>query len=117
MKALFVIFLFSSFLFSKHLHKEKYYQSIFCNQHNGKIEFRLNDKTRVDCLTNEYAIEVDFATKWAEAIGQSLYYAKKTGRKAGVLLIMEKPVKDQKYLDRLNFLSSDLNITVWTISP
>lgn len=33
------------------------------------------DGTRCDILTDEYAIEVDFANKWAEAIGQALNYA------------------------------------------
>ena len=33
------------------------------------------DGTRCDILTDTHAIEVDFADKWAEAIGQSLNYA------------------------------------------
>ena len=44
--------------------------------------------------------EVDFAGKWAEAIGQSLHYSRMTGKRAGILLIMLAP-KDQKYLERL----------------
>lgn len=30
----------------------------------------LPNGTYVDCLTDDYAIEVDFSNKWAEAIGQ-----------------------------------------------
>lgn len=41
---------------------EKYYQTIFCEGLDGIIEYRLKDKTRVDCLTNEYAIEVTSKT-------------------------------------------------------
>ncbi|MFC2073874.1 hypothetical protein ACFLR3_01340, partial [Campylobacterota bacterium] len=74
---------------AKHLYKEKVYQEHFCNKFGGVTEYRLKDKTRVDCLLDEYAIEVDFASKWAESIGQSLYYASQTSRKAAVLLIME----------------------------
>jgi len=40
----------------------------------GVIEYVLQDKTRVDCLTEEHAIEFDFANHWAESIDQALYY-------------------------------------------
>jgi len=53
----------------------------------GQVEYRLPDNTRVDCLTEEYAIEYDFSRKWAEAIGQALHYSLMTDRKAGVVLI------------------------------
>jgi len=65
----------------------------------GIIEYKLEDKTRVDCLTDEYAFEYDWGYKWAEAIGQSLHYARVTGRKAGIVLIL-KGQKDEKYLHR-----------------
>jgi hypothetical protein len=67
---------------------ERYYQSQLCDELKGQIEYVLFDKTRVDCLTNEYAIEVDWAKKWAESIGQSLYYAKITEKKPAVALIV-----------------------------
>jgi len=53
----------------------------------GVIEYRLLDRTRVDCLTDSHAIEYDFSRKWAEAIGQSLHYARMTGKRAGIVLI------------------------------
>ncbi|QYY35414.1 hypothetical protein [Ruficoccus sp. ZRK36] len=64
------------------------------------MEISLPNGTRCDILTDEYAIEVDFADKWAEAIGQSLNYAAQTGRRAAIILIIEKP-SHQKYLHRL----------------
>ena len=60
-----------------------------------------SDRTRCDCLTDDYAIEFDFGKKWAEAIGQSLYYSLQTGKQAGIVLILEDP-KDYKYWIRLN---------------
>src|SRR5574344_654377 len=78
---------------------EKYYQTLWCNANNGKAEVILSDKTRVDCVTNDYAIEFDFAKKWAESIGQALYYGEKTGKQAGVVLIMSR--NDKRYLNRL----------------
>lgn len=45
---------------------------------------------RIDCLNLEYAIEIDWTEKLAEAIGQSLDYAHETGRKPGVILICKR---------------------------
>lgn len=53
----------------------------------GIVEHVLPDRTRVDCLTDDRAIEYDYGRKWAEAIGQSLHYAAHTGRRAGIVLI------------------------------
>jgi len=114
MKLLIFLLLITS-LQAKHLHKESYYQKIVCNKMNGQIEYRLEDKSRVDCLTSTYAIEFDFANKWAESIGQSLYYKAMTNKKSGVVLIMENGAKDIKYLKRLNKVAIEYNITVWTI--
>ncbi len=96
---------------AKRLHSERYYQEQGCT---GLTEYRLPDRTRVDCLTDEYATEFDFGDKWAEAIGQSLHYGRMTERKPGIVLIMESP-KDEKYYRRLmdNIQFYDLPITVW----
>lgn len=48
------------------------------------------DGTRCDIVTDTHAIEVDFADKWGEAIGQSLNYAFQSNKRAGILLILEK---------------------------
>lgn len=115
MRELLIIFIFLiSLPACSHQHPENNYQSLWCITHHGITEYRLNDKTRVDCLTKNYAIEFDFAPKWAESIGQSLYYAKMTGRKPAVVLIIENP-KDYKYYHRINKIAKDLNISVWYI--
>jgi hypothetical protein len=114
-KSILVLLLFSLVLQAKHLHKEKVYQEHFCKALGGVVEHILPDRTRVDCLLDAYAIEVDFAQKWAESIGQSLYYASQTSRKAAVLLIMEDRQKDEKYLRRLEDVSHKYNIDIWTI--
>ncbi len=100
-----------------HYYLEKEYQNNWCKANNGRTEVRLSDKTRIDCLTDTYAIEFDFANKWAESIGQSLYYANCTGKKAGIVIIMENPQKDNKYLNRLYSVAQKYNIKVWTITP
>ena len=95
---------------------ERDYQTAFTNRIKGQAEVELQDKTRVDILTDKYAIEVDYARKWQEAIGQSLYYAVMTGKAPGIVLII-KSNKDFKYLNRLLKVlkSYDLNIKVWII--
>ena len=97
---------------AKHKHPESYYQKIFCDKMGGVMEYPLDDKTRVDCLTKTHAIEIDFASKFYEAIGQSLYYSIKTGKKAGVYLIIEND-SELKYLDRLNAVSQKYGIEIW----
>lgn len=92
--------------------RESYYQKIFAEAINGETEVILSDRARVDILTDEYAIEVDFAYKWAESIGQSLYYAEMTGKRAGVLLIINGD-KDTAQINRLMKIAVKYNITVW----
>jgi hypothetical protein len=76
---------------------ERFYQKELCDTLDGVMEYRLEDKTRVDCLTDKYAIEVDFAKKWAESIGQSLFYAQMSGKKPAVGIIIYCVI-DARYL-------------------
>lgn len=105
-------------LSAERLHAEKEYQKAWCQRAGGRTEVVLADKTRVDCLTREYAIEFDFGAKWAESIGQALYYSIQTGKKAGIVLILEKK-SDYKYWVRLNTVieSSSLPVKTWIMAP
>ncbi len=96
---------------------EKDYQTSWCEKHNGKTEVRLFDKTRIDCLTDSHAVEFDFAGKWGESIGQSLYYAAVVHKKPGIVLIIENKETDDKYLQRVKTVANKYNIKVWTMSP
>ena len=58
------------------------------------------DGARCGILTDTHAIEADFADKWAEAVGQSLNYAKQIGKKAGIVLL-PKDRWNEKHLERL----------------
>lgn len=78
------------------------------------MEYVLEDRARVDCLTEEYAVEIDFAPKWAEAVGQALYYAIMTGKKPGVVLILRNE-GDKRFLKRISKISSIYKIRVWEI--
>ena len=90
---------------SSHL-KEGDYVNMYCK---GIIEYQLSDRTRVDCLTDEYAIEYDWAKKWAESIGQSMYYSKMTGKAPAVVLILTSP-NDYHYVKRVERLDNGIKI-------
>lgn len=93
---------------------ESYYQMNFANEIGGLTEVAAQDGTRCDILTENYAIEVDFAKKWGESIGQSLHYALQFNRKAGILLILEKP-SDERHLEKIKSIIVEykLPIRVW----
>ena len=94
-------------------HNERYYQEKMCKKMDGLVEYRLKDKTRVDCLTDDYAIEVDFAKKWAEGIGQALFYSLMTGKEPAVGLIVGE--KDARYLKRLRKVANKFDIEVFVL--
>ena len=88
--------------FAKQEYAEKVYQKYWCIQNNGITEYKLDDGTRVDCLTDKLAVEFDFAPKWHECIGQALYYGKKTKHIPACVLILEKE-DDIRFLYRLKY--------------
>lgn len=88
-----------------HAKSEADYVNEYCT---GEIEHRLPDRTRIDCLTEEHAYEYDYCRKWAEAIGQSLHYARMSGKKPAVALICNQD--DQRFIDRIVPLAEDLGI-------
>ena len=113
----FILLQFSS-AWAGRLHSENDYQKIWCAAQRGEVEVVLPDRTRADCLTKRYAVEVEFANKWYQAIGQALFYSMQTGKKAGILLIIEGKAKN-KYWIRLNTTIDhfQLPIETWLIKP
>ena len=67
---------------------ESIWQRQYCE--GMELEKHLPSGGYVDCLNPEYAIEVEWAQHWAEAVGQSLYYAGATNRKPGIILFCEQ---------------------------
>jgi hypothetical protein len=109
-----LFFVFATAILSFQLTKqrESYYQKKFGSIMNGRVEVTLDDQTRVDVLTDTFAIEVDFAEKWSQSVGQSLYYAEKLNKKPGILLVING-VFDDKYVKRLMTVAYKHGITVW----
>lgn len=91
---------------------EAWHVNKWCTEQNGQQEYVLPDKARVDCLTETHAIEFDWGKKWAELIGQALYYSYITNKKAGVVLIVE-PGEEDRYIQRLQTVANHLCIDFW----
>lgn len=117
-KSCIALFFILSFSAAAHaaprLHLEKVYQKAWCDKAKGQMEFLLRDGTRVDCLTKNYAVEFDFAEKWAEAVGQSLHYARLTGEDPAIVLIIEKE-SDWKHYWQLKKIAKKNDIKIWYI--
>ena len=105
------LFLYSATAFAAHKMPERTYQKMYCPY---QAEVRLSDNTRVDCLTDKYAIEFDFAPKWAEALGQSLHYAHMTGRMPAIFLIVEHE-RDMRHVQRLKPLCEKYGVQLTLI--
>jgi hypothetical protein len=117
MKYILLILLLSISLnakYHKHLHKEKWYQIHGAKQLNGAIEYKIKG-VRVDIVTKTHSIEVDFAKKQYEAIGQALLYSIYTKKRAGIVLISEDPQLDLKHILRCKTVCRKHNITLWVI--
>lgn len=100
----------------KHL-VEKDYQHMAAEQLRAEgleaeLEVVLDDGARVDICTKTHAVEVDFAHKWAECIGQALYYAVKTGKAPVCLLIVGREEKEPG-VDRCVRVCKLYRIQVW----
>ena len=100
------------------LNLEQYYTDQWCLDKGGNTKVTLPDDTRPDCVTYAHAIETDFADKWAEAIGQSLHYARMLDLPPAILFIIEKP-SDQRYLERVDMILRryNLDIAIFTTGP
>jgi len=82
-------------------------------KYEAETEVRLWDGTRCDMMTATHAIEVDWASKWAEAIGQALYYADVTGKKPGVILLVKDPREEARFIYRLQTVCVKRDIRFW----
>lgn len=114
--AMFLLLLFASPTLAAREHPEKWYQAQWCEQNRGEQEVILPDRTRADCITGKHAVEVEFAKKWAESVGQSLFYSLQTNKRAGIVLIIEN-VNDLRYWYRLNSViqHNKLPIDAWMV--
>lgn len=105
MNKIFLTLLFSLSLMSPLVFSaEKDINIAWCASIGGVDEFRTKDGTYVDCLTDEYAIEVEYDYKWKEAIGQSLHYAESTNKKAAILFIKRAKSRKDYYNEMMRVI-------------
>lgn len=106
----------SSPTWARHAHPEKYYQELWCDRQAGIMEVVMSSGSRCDCLTDTHAVEFDFARKWAESVGQALNYAAQTGRRAGIVLILDTP-EDRRFAEQIKIIQDHygLALDVWIV--
>jgi len=85
------------------LHAQQYerdYQQLIHQQLGGEMEVMVGGG-RIDILNDEYAIEVEFANKWKNSIGQALWYSLQTGKQPGIVLIKKNVIQENRYVIQL----------------
>ena len=90
---------------------ERDVSSVWCDSKFGISEYRTKYGTYADCLTDEYAIEVEFDYKWKESIGQAIHYAEATNKKPAIALILRKKSRVD-YLTQINNSLKYLNLDI-----
>ena len=105
---------FVSFIFAGHLNPEKYYTDIGCSKLKGISNHFING-VFVDCVTTTEAIEFEFPEKWAEGIGQSLYYGYIMKKIPTIVFIVETK-EELKYIQRVSPILFKYGIKVYTMS-
>jgi len=71
---------------------------------------------RADGVGLHYAVEIDWSEKWAESLGQALYYASETKKEPGIILLCRGPeARCLKCALRLEAAISHFNLqlTAW----
>lgn len=111
--SVFLFFLISSLCLAQTYEKE--YAERIQQQLGGQREVAI-PSGYVDLKTDQYAIEIEFARKWKQAIGQALWYGLQTNKQAGIVLIKRKN-SDHKYVIQLGSVLQhaglDQAIKVW----
>ena len=93
---------------------DEMYVRKWCADQKGATGVKMPDGTNAQCITSSHVVEFELAPKWSEAIGRALYYSFETGKKAGIVLIID----DQKNLEQWRRLNAtiqhfELPIDTW----
>jgi len=113
---------FAVFAERAHRHTEPWYSRRWCAVQGGLAEYTLPDGTRADCVTPSLVVEVEWAHKWAEAVGQALYYATYfPSRLPAVVLLVEDddPEAARRYerRARVTVRSYNLPVQILVVDP
>jgi hypothetical protein len=94
--------------------REYVYRDRFCA--GMKTEVRMANGTRADCLSARLAIEVDWADKWHQALGQAMSYSASTGHAPAIILVCrKKPKRCDRQFEQLQDAATfwKIPLTVW----
>jgi len=86
---------------------------VLAPKYKAEVEIVLWDRTRCDLVTATEAIEVDWASKWAEAIGQAQYYAILLRREPAVMLLVKDMEKEARYVYRCQTVCTKLKMRLY----
>lgn len=92
---------------------ESYYCNKYCENLGGESEFSLPDRTRADCVTKKYAYECDWASKWAECVGQAQYYGIVLDKEPICALIVRE--NEQRFVERARTVGDKYFMSIETI--
>jgi len=84
---------------------------------------RLWDGTVCDYMTETHAIEIDWAAngKWAEAVGQAIYYATVLKKRPGIIMLTKWGLNDRAkalqkgYVYRCQTVCAQVGIHLWVV--
>lgn len=74
---------------------EAYYIEVINKTLKGQTEVKV-ENGRVDIVTDDNAIEVEWASNWKHSVGQALWYGLQTTKRPGIILLMNN-LEDRKY--------------------
>ncbi len=80
-----------------------FYKNKWCIQHVGKPDVTYHNSMTIDCVTNDYVFIFDYSYRWRKAIGKALYFSIETGKRAGIVLIIER-ARERFYFRQLKNL-------------
>ncbi len=94
--------------------RETAWSAYLAQEIGGEPEHRTSDGSRVDILTDSHAWEVEWADKWAEAVGQVLFYSEATHKPPAILMLMRDSSDIRPYL-RCRIVCTRLDIPLHTV--
>ncbi len=93
--------------------------SAIAEKYNAQEEVKLWDHTRVDLLSATHAYEVDWSHKYAEGVGQALYYGVLTNRQPSLILLVRDINKEQRFVYRAQIAcqAADVELHLEIVAP
>lgn len=83
------------------------------------LEVPLPDGSRADALTEDFAVEVDWPEKWAEAPSQAVWYGMLTNKQPAVLLLLRGGATEKVHVARCAALCGRFHVELyfWRLDP